>query len=115
MITFSKEVFLLHNVNDQGLCTRTVKVGPFIRLIYWGLDDHIDHHVYPKVPSMNLPKLHKLINQQLPEPLGVIDCWREIYAIAKEKDQRPKNEFVPCELKKLNEPETEEAFYNEGA
>ncbi len=91
----TEHVTRIYNVNDQRLCTRSVKVGPFVKLIYWGLDHHIDHHIYPQVPSRNLPALHKLIHDKLPEELGVIDCWREMFAIAKEKAANPRNEYVP--------------------
>ncbi len=86
----------MYNVNDQRCATRSVRVHPFIRLIYWGLDDHVDHHDYPIVPSRNLPKLHRLLHAELPQPKGMIACWREMFAIAREKDQHPIHEFVPA-------------------
>ncbi|MCF7837450.1 MAG: fatty acid desaturase [Candidatus Marinimicrobia bacterium] len=85
----------LYNVNDQRYATRSVRVNRFFRLIYWGLDDHVDHHFYPIVPSCNLPKLHRLLQADLPEPKGMIACWREMFAIAREKDRQPHHEFVP--------------------
>lgn len=85
----------MYNTNDQRLATRSVKIGPVLRLLYGGLDDHVDHHVYPWVPSRNLPKLHRLMKEQLAEPRGMIACWREMFAIAREKDERPQNEYVP--------------------
>ena len=85
----------LNNVNDQRLATRSVKVGPLVWLIYFGLDDHIDHHHFPGIPSRNLPKLHKILQHDLPEPRGVIGCWQEMFAIAREKDINPENEYVP--------------------
>lgn len=94
----TEHITRLYNVNDQRLCTRSVKVGPLVHLIYWGLDDHIDHHIYPQVPSRNLPKLHRLIHRELPEPLSMMNCWKEMFAIAKEKDVRPNNEYVAYRL-----------------
>ncbi|MBL7115017.1 MAG: fatty acid desaturase [Kiritimatiellae bacterium] len=88
----------LYNVKDQRLSTRSVYVGPFVKLIYWGLDDHVDHHLFPAVPSRNLPKLHKILGDGLPEPKGMIACWREMFAIAREKDREPVNEFVPMAM-----------------
>ena len=88
----------LSDVNDQRLATRSVKVGWFIHSIYWGLDDHVDHHMFPSVPSRNLPKLHRILKDQLPEPRNMIDCWQEIMAIARAKDQNPDLEYVPCDL-----------------
>lgn len=85
----------IYNVNDQLLCTRSVKVNPFIKLIYFGLDDHIEHHIYPSVPSCNLPELHKLMEDMQDEPISVMACWKEIFHIALEKDRKPQNEFIP--------------------
>jgi fatty acid desaturase len=84
-----------YNINDQRLATRSVKVSPALRLLYGGLDDHVDHHLYPAVPSRNLPKLHQLLKEQLPEPRSMLDCWKEMFTIAREKDVRPANEYVP--------------------
>lgn len=94
----TEHITRLNNVNDQRLCTRSVRVNPLVKLIYWGLDDHVDHHLFPQVPSRNLPKLHQLLQRELPEPRSMINCWREIWAIAKEKDLRAQNEYVPCKL-----------------
>lgn len=85
----------MYNTNDQRCATRSIRVNPFIRLIYWGLDDHVDHHDYPIVPSRNLPKLHQLLRKELPEAQGMIGCWCEMFAIAREKDERPASEYIP--------------------
>lgn len=87
-----------YNMNDQRLVTRSVRVNPVIRLLYGGLDDHVDHHLFPSVPSRNLPKLHRLLNRELAEPYGMIGCWKEMFAIAREKDVRSENEYVPVTL-----------------
>jgi fatty acid desaturase len=88
----------LYDVNDYRLCTRSIRVSPFLRLIYWGLDDHVDHHMFPAVPSRNLPKLHAHLKKNLPEPKGIIECWREMFAIAREKDRSPENEYIPVDI-----------------
>jgi fatty acid desaturase len=84
-----------YNVNDQRLATRSIRVSPFIRLLYGGLDDHVEHHLFPLVPSRNLRKLHRLLKRELPEARSMIGCWREMFAIAREKDMHPANEYVP--------------------
>jgi fatty acid desaturase len=91
----TEHISRMRNVNDQRLCTRSVHVGPFIRLIYGGLDDHVDHHLFPGVPSRNLPALHRVLAKDLAKPQGVIDCWREMLAVAREKDQHPDHEYLP--------------------
>lgn len=89
----------LNNVRDQRYATRSIRVNPLVRLIYWGLDDHVDHHMFPNVPSRNLPKLHSVLHTEanLAKPRGVIGCWLEMFAIAHEKDQRPNNEYEPVD------------------
>jgi fatty acid desaturase len=85
----------LYNVNDHRLNTRSVRVSRFVKLIFWGLDDHVDHHLYPGVPSRNLPKLHRILQDELPEPRTMIECWKEMFAVAREKDEYPEHEYVP--------------------
>ncbi|MDP6526632.1 MAG: fatty acid desaturase [Kiritimatiellia bacterium] len=88
----------LYNVKDQRLCTRSIRVSPFIKLIFWGLDDHVDHHCFPVVPSRNLPELHGILSKDLAEPKNMVGCWQEMFAIAREKDNNPTHEYVPVTL-----------------
>ena len=94
----------LHDINDLRLATRSIRVGSFVGLIFGGLDRHIDHHIYPSVPSRNLAKLHEELKTELPEARGIIGCWREMFAIAREKDVRLKNEYVPVTLDEDSAP-----------
>lgn len=94
----TEHVGRLQDVKDQRLCTRSIRVGPLVRMLYWGLDDHVDHHIFPAIPSRNLPKLHALLGKDLPKPRNIVGCWREIYAIAREKDRNPTHEYVPFPL-----------------
>ncbi len=87
-----------YNVNDQRLATRSVRVNPLIRILYGGLDDHVEHHLFPSVPSMNLPRLHQLLERELAPTRSLISCWREMFAIASEKDVRKDNEYVPLDM-----------------
>jgi fatty acid desaturase len=86
-----------YNVNDHRLNTRSVQVNGFIKSIFWGLDDHVDHHLYPIVPSRNLPRLHRILAKDLPEPDNILGCWAEMFAISREKDHDPKCEFLSVE------------------
>jgi fatty acid desaturase len=94
----TKHIGRPYNVNDHRLNTRSVRVSGFIKLIFWGLDDHVDHHLYPIVPSRNLPKLHKLLEKGLPDPDNIFGCWAEMFEIAKEKDRDPRREFISVPL-----------------
>ena len=90
----TKHIGRPYNVNDHRLNTRSVRVSRFIRTIFWGLDDHVDHHLYPAVPSRNLPRLHTILEKDLPDPDSVFGCWAEMFEIAKAKDRDPGMEFV---------------------
>ena len=41
---------------------------PISRFIYWNMNYHIEHHMFPMVPYHALPKLHERIKDDLPEP-----------------------------------------------
>ncbi len=59
---------LAENVVDHRLNTRTVYMNPVSRWIYWNMNYHVEHHMFPMVPYYNLPKLHELIKHDLPPP-----------------------------------------------
>jgi fatty acid desaturase len=90
----TKHIARPYNVNDHRLNTRSIHVSWFIRTFFWGLDDHVDHHLYPVVPSRNLPKLHKILEKDLPVADNVFGCWAEMFEISHEKDRDPGTEFV---------------------
>lgn len=59
---------LADNVNDHRLNSRTVYMNPVSRFIYWNMNYHVEHHMFPMVPYHALPKLHDLIKHDLPAP-----------------------------------------------
>ncbi len=70
---------LAENVLDHRLNSRTVYINPISRFIYWNMNYHVEHHMFPMVPYHALPKLHALIKHDLPEPhLSILSAYREI-------------------------------------
>jgi fatty acid desaturase len=59
---------LAENVLDHRLNTRTVYMNPISRFIYWNMNYHIEHHMFPMVPYHALPRLHEVIKADLPPP-----------------------------------------------
>jgi fatty acid desaturase len=47
------------NVLDHRLNTRTVKMCVVNRFLYWNMNYHVEHHMYPMVPYYRLPELHE--------------------------------------------------------
>lgn len=59
---------LAENVSDHRLNTRTVLMNPFSRFVYLNMNYHLEHHLFTMVPYYNLPKLHRLIQPDVPAP-----------------------------------------------
>jgi fatty acid desaturase len=70
---------LAEDVLDHRLNTRTVYVNPVVRWLYWNMNYHVEHHMFPMVPYHALPKLHERIKDQCPKPYnGFVEVYREI-------------------------------------
>jgi len=95
----TKHIGRPYNVNDHRLNTRSIHVSWFIGTFFWGLDTHVDHHLYPIVPSRNLQKLHRILEKDLADPDDVFGCWAEMFEISREKDRDPKREFLSVEVR----------------
>jgi Na+-transporting NADH:ubiquinone oxidoreductase subunit F len=70
---------LAENVLDHRLNCRTVYMNPVSRFIYWNMNYHVEHHMFPLVPYHSLSKLHELIKHDCPPPYpSLLAAWREI-------------------------------------
>ncbi len=71
---------LADNVNDHRLNSRTVFMNPVSRFIYWNMNYHVEHHMFPMVPYHALPRLHALIKHDLPAPTpSILAGFREMW------------------------------------
>ena len=71
---------LADNVTDHRLNSRTVLMNPISRFIYWNMNYHVEHHMFPMVPYHALPRLHALIRDDLPKPNpSILDGYREMW------------------------------------
>ena len=70
---------LADDVTDHRLNSRTVLMNPISRFIYWNMNYHVEHHMFPMVPFHALPRLHELIKHDLPEPNpSILHAYREM-------------------------------------
>jgi fatty acid desaturase len=70
---------LAEDVLDHRLNSRTVYMNPLMRFLYWNMNYHVEHHMFPMVPYHALPQLHEAIKADLPPPAtSVWDAYREI-------------------------------------
>jgi fatty acid desaturase len=50
-----------HNKDNVFEDTRSLETNKIIKFLYWNVNFHVEHHLYPSVPFYNLPKLRNLI------------------------------------------------------
>ena len=70
---------LAEDVIDHRLNSRTVYMNPVSRFIYWNMNYHVEHHMFPMVPYHRLPELHERLKDDLPAPnASILEAWREV-------------------------------------
>jgi len=89
---------LAEDVLDHRLNSRTVHMNPFFRFVYWNMNYHVEHHMFPMVPYHALPKLHQAIKADCPPPYSsTLAAYREILP-ALARQLRDPSYFVRREL-----------------
>jgi fatty acid desaturase len=81
---------LSEDVLDHRLNARTVYMNPIFRFLYWNMNYHIEHHMFPMVPYHALPRLHQAIKHDCPEPYP--SCWAAY------------REIIPTILRQVKDP-----------
>lgn len=81
---------LAENVLDHRLNCRTIEMNFIHRFLYWNMNYHLEHHMFPLVPYHQLPKLHELIKDDCPTPYPSL---KAAYA-----------EIVPAVLRQVKDP-----------
>lgn len=70
---------MAENVLDHRLNSRTFNTNLINRFLYWNMNYHVEHHMFPLVPYHAAPRLHALIKGDCPEPYpSLFSCWKEI-------------------------------------
>src|SRR6185369_13655107 len=88
---FTQHAGMGENVLDHRLNTRTVKMCVVNRFLYWNMNYHVEHHMFPMVPYYRLPELHEEIKP---------DCapvYPSLWAAYKE--------IIPAVLRQLRDQE----------
>ncbi|WP_085881358.1 fatty acid desaturase, partial [Roseisalinus antarcticus] len=99
---------LAEDVIDHRLNTRTVYMNPVSQWIYWNMNYHVEHHMFPMVPYYNLPKLHALIKDDLPPPnRSIPGAYLEMFR-ALLRQRRDPEYYIRKELPPTAKPYREE-------
>ena len=67
------------DTKDHRLSTYSIKINPILSFLYWNMEYHLEHHMFPSVPSYNLKKLRYEIDDQLPTPFkSLYDFYKSV-------------------------------------
>jgi fatty acid desaturase len=82
IFSLTQHAGLAENIRDHRLNSRTVELNPVLRFLYFNMNYHIEHHMFPMVPFHALPKLHERISADLPRTYsGLLDVYKEIIPV----------------------------------
>ena len=99
---------LAENVIDHRLNSRTVLMNPISRFIYWNMNYHVEHHMFPMVPYHALPALHEKIKHDLPVATpSIAHGFREMWPALK-RQLHNEDYFIKRELPATAKPYRED-------
>ncbi len=108
---YTQHAGLQENILDHRLNCRTVYMNRVNRFLYWNMNYHVEHHMFPLVPYYNLPKLHEQIKQDCPTPYaGIIDTFKEIIPTIKQQLKDPEF-YVKRQLPTSARPSVTKQFW----
>ncbi len=87
---------LAMNIPDWRVIAYTADFGHIMSFLYWNMNYHAEHHMYAAVPFYNLPRLHKVLQADLPKPIN--GYWRGLMHVLKLKLRQRKDpdyRFMP--------------------
>ncbi len=81
---------LAEDVLDHRLNSRTVYMNPISRWLYWNMNYHVEHHMFPMVPYYNIPALHAAIKHDLPPPdPSIWHAYRDMFVAVMRQRREP--------------------------
>jgi fatty acid desaturase len=88
---------LRENELDHRFSTRTLKLNRFLQFLYWNMNYHVEHHMFPNVPFHALPQLRRAIEADLPPAYdGLFSAWGEILHVFQMQRHDPGYMVTPC-------------------
>lgn len=97
---------LAEDVLDHRLNCRTVYMNPIFRFLYWEMNYHVEHHMFPMVPYHALGTLHQELKGDMPKPYnGLWEAYREIIPTLFKQVKNP-SYYAPRQLPDAVQPVT---------
>jgi fatty acid desaturase len=83
------------NVLDHRRNCRTVMMNPVFRFLYWNMNYHVEHHMFPMVPFHALPQLHEVVRADMPPPYrSTLAAYAEIIPALLRQTRDPSHHVV---------------------
>ncbi len=115
---YTQHAGLAENVLDHRLNCRTVYMNGINRYLYWNMNFHVEHHMFPLVPYHALPRLHALIKADLPTPYNsILEAYREIIPTLRRQVKDPGyhvKRVLPTPTNRNEAPQTAPAITAKG-
>lgn len=90
LYAMTQHLGLYEDVLDHRLNTRTMYLNPVLRFLYWNMNYHIEHHMFPMVPYHALPKLHEEMKYDCPQPMnGLFAALKEVIVALRKQRHDP--------------------------
>ncbi len=90
LFALTQHAGLAEDVLDHRLNSRTIYMNRVLRFLYWNMNYHVEHHMFPMVPYHALPELHREVLADLPAPYpSVTAALREVAgALSRQRHER---------------------------
>jgi fatty acid desaturase len=88
----------LGDVEDIFLSSRTVSSSRLVAFLFLNENYHLEHHIFPRVPSYNLASMHALIWERLPYAVyapSYLSFLVNFFRAARKGDLRPLGVVTP--------------------
>ncbi len=96
LFTLPQHLGRCEDVLDHRLNTRTYYTNPIFRFLYWNMNYHIEHHMFPMVPYHALPALHEEVKDDYPPVYPSLwAALKEVFTAIKEQNKNPSYSMVP--------------------
>lgn len=90
LFNITQHAGLREDFRDHRVNTWTFHAGPVFRFLYFNMNYHVEHHMFPMVPWHRLPELHGLIKDQCaPAYPSVWACYRDILPALRRQVREP--------------------------
>jgi fatty acid desaturase len=84
------------DVRDHRRNSRTIIMDPVLRFLYWNMNYHVEHHLFPTVPFHALPKAREAVADQMPPAVrGVWAAWKEMAPVFLRQQREPDFHIEP--------------------